>query len=531
MPDLDTPFSETMAVLCADQMQCWETGDHVQAEHYLQRFPELHNNRDAILDLLYQEIYLRQLYDDPLGEEELVERFPYLADDITTLLEIHAAIDQSSPTHVLQHFDDKIPSEEIVSILETQEEYPHSQVFAQTFPFSELPPELRKQLAEVSSERVLSAGDLLVRQGDPTESLILLVEGTIQVNVDDENDNNHVLNTLSPPALIGEIGIFTGQPRTAHVVAIDAVRVLEIHVDQFLEIARQFPAINSLISQQVALRIGTADRDVLCGKTIRGFQIKRRCGRGSMGVVYEAREVDQDEYVALKMMRHDLVYNPEAMHRFQREADILKQIDHPHCVKLLDNFPALNTIFLVLEYCDGPSLASIIKSDAPLPIEKTRRITSQLASALAHAHRLGIIHRDIKPANVLLSKEGMVKLADFGLARDLISSVLTSVGQIVGTPRYMADEQLTGGAIDSRTDVYALGCTVYEMITGHPLFTANDLLSLLRQKATWSMSELDELEASVPADLYQLLQQSLSPDPQERTLDLDLVASWTDPTP
>ena len=120
----------------------------------------------------------------------------------------------------------------------------------------------------------------------------------------------------------------------------------------------------------------------------------------------------------------------------------------------------------------------------------------------------------------------MVKLTDFGLARDRISSSLTSVGQIVGTPRYMSDEQLTGGSVDARSDVYALGCIVHEMVTGQPLFTANELLGLLRQKANWSMQVIEQLAGSVPEDLLELMKQSLSADPQERTLDLEEVASW-----
>jgi len=518
-------FSETMAVLCADQMQRWDQGDPVQVEHYLQRFPHLHGNQDAILDLLYQEIYLRQLYDSPLGRAEYEQRFPQLAEEISRLLEIHQAIDESTPTDILRHFDEEQAPDELLPVDSLTEPDPHFQALSLSFPFSELPVELRMRLVEASQERFFSAGEFLVRQGDPTEGLMVLMEGATEVSVDDNEGNNHVLNRLTPFSIIGEIGVFTGQPRSAHVEAVSEVKVLEIPSSLFREIAEKFPAINSLVSQQVAMRIGTASRDVLCGKTINGFQIKHRCGRGSMGVVYQARQVAGGEEVALKMMRHDLVYNPDAMKRFRREAEILKQIQHPHCVQLFDDFPALNTVFLVLEYCHGPSLSSVISNEAPLQPEEIRRITSQLASALAHAHRLGIIHRDIKPANVLLSAEGMVKLTDFGLARDRISSSLTSVGQIVGTPRYMSDEQLTGGSIDARSDVYALGCIVHEMVTGRPLFTANELLGLLRQKASWSMEVIDQLAGSVPEDLLELMKQSLSPDPQERTLDLEEVAN------
>jgi CRP-like cAMP-binding protein len=526
MADLDTPFSETMAVLCADQIQRWDQGDEVQVEHYLHRFPQLHSNPDAILDLLYQEIYLRQLHQQPLGVEEYQQRFPQLADEISRLLEIHLAIDESIPSDVLQHFDEQSPAEETPPA-SLAEDTPALQALSLTFPFSELPLELRRRLAETCQQRSFDPGEYLVRQGDPTDGLMVLMEGRIEISVDDHDGTNYVLNQLSPHAIIGEIGVFTGQPRSAHVVAINTVRVLEVQADLFQDIAQEFPAINSLVSQQVAMRIGTADRDVLCGKVINGFLIKHRCGRGSMGVVYEALARDRKSRVALKMMRHDLVYNPDAMKRFHREAEILKQIDHPHCVQLLEDFPALNTIFLVLEYCHGPSLASVIATEAPLEAGEIRRITGQLASALAHAHALGVVHRDVKPANVLFGDEGVVKLTDFGLARDTISSSLTSVGQIVGTPRYMSEEQLTGGSIDSRTDIYALGCVVYEMLTGQPLFSANDLLGLLRQKISWSMEVLEELGSGVPDDLRQVLEQTLAPDPDERTLDLEQVAGWS----
>ena len=527
MADPAAPFSETMAVLCADQMQRWDQGDEVQVEHYLHRFPQLHSNQDAILDLLYQEIYLRQLHDRPLAVEDYKQRFPDLFDEISRLMEIHVAIDESNPTDLLEHFDQHAATEEVLPEPSHPEETPLLQALSLTFPFSELPPDLRLRLATASLERVFDPGEYLVQQGDPTEGLMVLVEGKVEISVDDSKGTTHILNELSPHAIIGEIGVFTGQPRSAHVTAIDRVKALEITADLFQEVAQEFPAIHSLVSQQVAMRIGTADRDVLCGKAINGFLVNRRCGRGSMGVVYEALARDQQSQVALKMMRHDLVYNPEAMKRFQREAEILKQIDHPHCVHLLEDFQALNTIFLVLEYCPGPSLASVIASEAPLAPGEIRRITGQLAGALTHAHALGVVHRDLKPANVLFGDDDVVKLTDFGLARDAISSSLTSVGHIVGTPRYMSDEQLTGSPVDARTDIYALGCLVYEMLTGQPLFSADNLLGLLRQKTTWSMSVLDELEAGVPDDLRQLLEQSLSSDPEERTLDLDQVIGWS----
>ena len=193
-----------------------------------------------------------------------------------------------------------------------------------------------------------------------------------------------------------------------------------------------------------------ANRDVLCGRSINNYHVIQRCGRGSMGVVYEARCLSDDQPVALKMMRHDMVYDPQAMMRFHQEADILKQIDHPHCVKLLDDFPALNTMFLVLEFCDGPSLSDVIKSESPMPAEQVRPMIGQLAGALLHAHQLGIIHRDVKPANVLCTGDDTVKLTDFGLARAAIDSSLTNAGQIIGTPRYMSNEQLTGSEIDAR---------------------------------------------------------------------------------
>jgi len=527
MADSTAPFSETMAVLCADQMQRWDQGDEVQVEHYLYRFPQLHGNQDAILDLLYQEIYLRQLHDRPLAVEDYKQRFPELIGEIGRLMEVHLAIDESNPTDLLEHFDEQADTEEVLPEPSHSAETPLFQALSLTFPFSELPPDLRLRLATASLERVFDPGEHLVQQGDPTEGLMVLAEGRVEVSVDDSEGATHVLNRLSPHAIIGEIGVFTGQPRSAHVTAIDRVKALEITAELFHEIAREFPTIHSLVSQQVAMRIGTADRDVLCGKVINGFLVHRRCGRGSMGVVYEALARNQQDRVALKMMRHDLVYNPEAMKRFRREAEILQQIDHPHCVQLLEDFPALNTIFLVLEYCPGPSLASVISSKAPLPAGEIRRIAGQLAGALTHAHALGVVHRDLKPANVLFGNDDVVKLTDFGLARDTISSSLTSVGHIVGTPRYMSDEQLTGGPVDARTDIFALGCLVYEMLTGQPLFSADTFLGLLRQKTAWSMSDLDELEAGVPDDLRQLLEQSLSPDPEQRTLDLDQVTAWS----
>jgi CRP-like cAMP-binding protein len=529
MADSGEPVSEFMAVLCADQMQSWERGDPVRVEHYLQQYPNLASDQAVLLDLIYQEIYLCQLYGEAIDEAKLRDRFPQLAADISLLLEIHIAIDESNPSDLLaSHFsaaEDQPAEEQSEPELS---EYPHAKALENSFPFSELPLLLRRRLSKTSQQRVFQSGELLVKQGDAADSMMIVTAGEVKVSMRDNAGEQHLLNRLKPFSIIGEIGLMTGQPRSADVEAVGEVTALEIPNAAFEEIAQEYPAASALVSQQVALRIGTANRDVLCGRSINNYHVIQRCGRGSMGVVYEARCLSDDQPVALKMMRHDMVYDPQAMMRFHQEADILKQIDHPHCVKLLDDFPALNTMFLVLEFCDGPSLSDVIKSESPMPAEQVRPMIGQLAGALLHAHQLGIIHRDVKPANVLCTGANTVKLTDFGLARAAIDSSLTSAGQIVGTPRYMSNEQLTGSEIDARSDVFALGCIAYEMLLGRPLFSAIDLLSLLQQRALWQMPSREELEFEIPTDLYDLLAGSLASDPDQREVQLTDLLQWAD---
>jgi serine/threonine-protein kinase len=140
-----------------------------------------------------------------------------------------------------------------------------------------------------------------------------------------------------------------------------------------------------------------------------------------------------------------------------------------------------------------------------------------------------VIHRDLKPANVMLNSDGTLKLTDFGLARSVESLKMTVHGQLLGTPRYMPSELLGGGEADERADLYALGLITWELLTGKPLFTANDIVSLLRQQMKWKLPERTEIREDLPEDIYQILQQTLSQQVEERTLDLAPLLDWSQP--
>jgi eukaryotic-like serine/threonine-protein kinase len=189
-----------------------------------------------------------------------------------------------------------------------------------------------------------------------------------------------------------------------------------------------------------------------------------------MATVYLARDLRHDRPVALKLLHPELAatLGPE---RFQREIRLTARLDHPHILPVLDSGTAAGQLWYTMPYVRGESLRDRLRRETQLPLEVALEITRQVASALDYAHREGVVHRDLKPENILLS-EGQARVADFGVAKALTpgGEQLTETGLAVGTPAYMSPEQATGGAVNARTDVYALGCVLYEMLAGEPPF-------------------------------------------------------------
>jgi hypothetical protein len=201
------------------------------------------------------------------------------------------------------------------------------------------------------------------------------------------------------------------------------------------------------------------------------FEIVACLGQGGMGAVYRAVQRDLDRTVAIKILPPEIAADPEFSERFRREASALASLDHPNIVRLYDYGQREGLAYFVMEYVDGVDLSRRIAS-RPVPADEAFGIVSQLCDALQHSHSRGVVHRDIKPANILLTPEGRVKVADFGLARIAQPGAenlgLTRTHASLGTPRYMAPEQMSGaGGSDHRVDIYAIGVVLYEMLTGH----------------------------------------------------------------
>src|SRR4051812_33601483 len=228
--------------------------------------------------------------------------------------------------------------------------------------------------------------------------------------------------------------------------------------------------------------------DALAGR----YTLERELGQGGMATVYLARDVRHDRPVALKVLdlERSILLGAE---RFDREIKVLARLRHPFVLPLHDSGDAAGSLYFVMPYVDGESLRARFKRESTLPVADVVAIARQIADALDYAHGEGVIHRDVKPENILLSRHGHAMLADFGIARGALLASgarsadpgLTQTGMTLGTPDYMSPEQaLADTDIDGRSDVYSLGCVVYEALAGHPPFTGPNSLSVLAQHVT-----------------------------------------------
>jgi serine/threonine protein kinase len=251
------------------------------------------------------------------------------------------------------------------------------------------------------------------------------------------------------------------------------------------------------------------------GKQLGQYEIASEIGRGGMAVVYKAWQAALGRSVAIKVLPRHFAFDQEFVARFQREAMSAAQLNHPNIVTIHDVGQVEDTHFIVMEYLEGQSLFDMLKASGPMPLERVSHIVRQVASALDYAHQRGVVHRDIKPANIIVRPDGHATLTDFGIAKAVAGTSLTQTGTMVGTPQYMAPEQVQGATVDRRADVYALGIVCYEMLAGAPPFTG-DTAAVLYAQAHRSPPPLRQRLPGLPDHVEGALDRALTKDPAMR---------------
>jgi tRNA A-37 threonylcarbamoyl transferase component Bud32 len=277
------------------------------------------------------------------------------------------------------------------------------------------------------------------------------------------------------------------------------------------------------------------------GTRLGPYVIGSAVGAGGMGEVYRGRDTRLDRTVAIKVLPSDLSRNPTLRQRFVREARAISSFTHPHVCQLYDIGTEGDVDYLVMEFLEGQSLAERLSRGA-LPLDQALRHATEIAQALDAAHRRGIVHRDLKPGNVILTKSG-AKLVDFGLATEAPSSdasrdttvhaPLTGEGMIVGTLQYMSPEQVEGAQLDQRSDIFAFGAVVYEMVTGRRAFAGSSQASVISAILSTDPPPMSERTPATPAALERVIRKCLSKSPDERwqcAADVATALQWIDET-
>lgn len=257
-------------------------------------------------------------------------------------------------------------------------------------------------------------------------------------------------------------------------------------------------------------------RLIMIGRVIEGFQILEKLGEGGMGEVYRATDTSLGRIVALKALHSDLTKDPQLTERFLSEARTQAQLNHPNLATLYRLFQFEGSYYMVMEYIHGETFAQMVRREGPIQQERAIPLFKQALAGLAHAHHAGIIHRDIKPSNMMVNKDGIVKVMDFGIAKILGGRGLTATGVRLGTLYYMSPEQIRNQPLDIRTDIYALGITLYEMLTGRVPFDSNSDYDLMQQHIQQPPPLLRQFFPYLSPGVEAAVLQALEKDPNRR---------------
>ena len=246
------------------------------------------------------------------------------------------------------------------------------------------------------------------------------------------------------------------------------------------------------------------------------YRIYDRVGTGGFATVYMGRNLESNEVVAVKVLRQEYTDEPRFVERFRREASMISQLRHPNIVRMRDYGVENGTHYLILDYVEGKTLAQLLQERGSLPVEETVAIAKQVCRAMQAAEEAGVIHRDIKPYNIMVTPAGQVKVMDFGIGRMSTLATMTHGSMFIGTPGYLSPEMAKGEGADVRSDIYALGIVMYEMLIGEAPFVADSAWAVIRHQIETPPPSLRSKRSDVPAWLEAVVNRALAKDPQQR---------------
>ena len=253
----------------------------------------------------------------------------------------------------------------------------------------------------------------------------------------------------------------------------------------------------------------------MIGKTVGKYRIVERLGRGGMGTVYKAIDETLDREVAIKVLNADLG-DTDILKRFRAEAVTLARLNHPGIATLYELYRDDNDLLMVMEFVRGETVHELSERLGALAAPQAAHLAMQVLDALAHAHRAGVVHRDLKPANLMVTEMGIVKVMDFGIARVLGTEHYTQGGYMMGTPAYMAPEQVLGGEIDGRADLYAVGVVLYRLLSGQLPFSADTAIAMVQKQVNEPPTPITQFQPDLPLWCARVLNRALSKSPGDR---------------
>ncbi|MEW6571341.1 MAG: protein kinase [Nitrospirota bacterium] len=388
--------------------------------------------------------------------------------------------------------------------------------------FGAIPRESVCPLLNKLAFKYCKAGERFISQGEEGDRFYIIRRGSCMVNLE-KNGKIYPIARLKEADIVGEMAVLTGERRSTHVDAETDMEMWSLSRTEFDALSKEYPDMRIFLTEIVTHRFSISK--LTASRVIGKYVISDVIGQGGWSIVYRGFHSRLNLSVAVKMLKHSMAMDADFMEKFQNEAKTIARLNHPNIVKVYDIEDLFRTVFIIMEYLEGVSLEYVLERMPKLSLSNIVDIILQVCSGLAYAHQHGIIHQDIKPANIYLQHDGRIKIVDFGLSCPPGNVDFS----LPGTVHYMAPEQIQGSPVDERSDIYSLGITAYEMITGKRPFPEDDISKLMDMHVNEEIPDPHLSVPDLPDELCRFLKKSTRKNPAERYNDISEIVKEIEP--